>query len=131
MRTIFVIFIIFVLSWNFCYDRCLHYERFFHCQNNISYEKYVQIITALFNMRVVKYDKKANYLYDHFEALRKIFCAGCPSFIHLEMALGWRWVVKNFEIHYLIASLFIFILTWMLNALSWKFEALFLLMNNE
>ena len=28
--------------------------------------------------------------------------AGCPSSIHLEMALGWRQVVKNFEIHYMI-----------------------------
>ena len=26
--------------------------------------------------------------------------AGCPSSIRLEMALGWRQVVKNLEIHY-------------------------------
>ena len=28
--------------------------------------------------------------------------AGCPSSIRLEMALGWRQVVKNLEIHYVI-----------------------------
>ena len=28
--------------------------------------------------------------------------AGCPSSIRLEMALGWRQVVENLEIHYVI-----------------------------
>ena len=28
--------------------------------------------------------------------------AGCPSSIRLEMALGWRQVVKNLEIHFVI-----------------------------
>ena len=28
--------------------------------------------------------------------------AGCPSSIRLEMALGWRQVVKNVEFHYVI-----------------------------
>ena len=33
--------------------------------------------------------------------------AGCPSSIRLEMALGWRQVVKNLEIHYVIFMVYL------------------------
>ena len=72
-------------------------------------------VTDSFNMRVVKYDKKSvshpsnennvaktvtilklcerSFKWDH---------AGCPTSFRLEMALGWRQVVKNLEIHHVI-----------------------------
>ena len=57
-------------------------------EKNIAWEKFMTILNLC--ERSLKWD-----------------LAGCPSSIRLEMALGWRSIVKNLEIHHVI----IFILT--------------------